>query len=273
MPRDVATESLVGRAPQLERLDRWVRDVVDGRGRAILIEGEAGIGKSSLVRSLTTSAEAAACQIFWGACEELSRAFPLLPVLEALRDRAGDADDRRNAADTDVRRAAILETLRATGAPGVSIDRVAAAVEQLVALFDEVCRSAPVVLVVDDLQWADDATVMTWARLARTAAQRRLLLVGTARPVPQRDDLGALRRLVARESLLQLHGLDPARCDPPGRDAGAWPGRTPPADAGRGRHRQPALPDRAGGRARPAVAACSTTAAWSKRPTGRRRVH
>ena len=204
MRRDAITESLVGRAPQRALLGDWLSDLVDGAGRAVLVEGEAGIGKSSIVRSVTAMASAAGHQVYWGACEELSRAFPLLPILEALRARDSTGDPGQVE-----RRAAIVETLRASGALGVSIDRVTAAVEQLVALFDEACLAGPVVLVVDDLQWADDATVVTWARLARTVAQRPLLLVGTSRPVPQRDDLAALRRMVDPDSVLRLRGLSP----------------------------------------------------------------
>jgi MoxR-like ATPase len=43
------------------------------------VEGEPGIGKSSLLRSAAASAEAAGCQVFWGSCDELSGAFALLP--------------------------------------------------------------------------------------------------------------------------------------------------------------------------------------------------
>src|SRR6185437_14535495 len=59
-------------------------------------------------------------------------------------------------------------------------------------------------LVVDDLQWADQATVALWGRLARATRQMRLLLIGTMRPVPQREDLLALRRAVGDSARVQL---------------------------------------------------------------------
>src|SRR5258705_7097136 len=112
----VATSSLVGREHQRTRLLEWVSELADGStGRAVLIEGEAGIGKSVLARSAAAAAKTAGCQVFWSACEELSRAFPLLPILEALGVRAAGVDPRR---------AAIVETLRAGWAPGAAIDRV-----------------------------------------------------------------------------------------------------------------------------------------------------
>ena len=65
----------------------------------------------------------------------------------------------------------------------------------------------PTILVVDDLQWADQASVTLWGRLARSARQVPLLLVGMMRPVPQRDDLLALRRVVGDAARLQLTAL------------------------------------------------------------------
>src|SRR5262249_24596765 len=148
--------------------------------------------------SVAAQARAAGVQVYWGACEELSGAFPLYPLLEALgvRDRGADPE-----------RAAAVRTLRSGWAPGATADRVAEAVEQLLSLFDEVCGCGPVLLVVDDLQWADDATVLTWSRLAHAVRQLPLLLVGTTRPVPQRDDVSALRRLAGPGGLLRLDGL------------------------------------------------------------------
>src|SRR5262249_57429398 len=66
------------------------------------------------------------------------------------------------------------------------------------------------VLVVDDLQWADQASVTLWGRLAKTVRQAPLLLVGMMRPVPQRDDLVALRRAAGDTLRLRLAGLNEA---------------------------------------------------------------
>ena len=79
--------------------------------------------------------------------------------------------------------------------------------EQLLALVTEQCAVQPTILVIDDLQWADQASVTLWGRLARSARQAPLLLIGTMRPVPQREDLLALRRVVDDAARLQLTGL------------------------------------------------------------------
>jgi len=77
----------------------------------------------------------------------------------------------------------------------------------LLALVAEQCAIQPAILVVDDLQWADQASVALWGRLARSARQTPLPLIGTTRPVPPREDLLALRRMVDDAARLQLTGL------------------------------------------------------------------
>jgi DNA-binding NarL/FixJ family response regulator len=178
----------------LELVRSWIVDLSSGRGRAALIEGEPGIGKSSLIRAAVAEARAANCQVYWATCDELSQAFPLLPLLEAL-------DGRVNG------RPRIANLLRADAPPGNRVDTVAAATERLLALVDDLCARAPVMLVVDDLQWADPATVVLLGRLARSLCQLPLLLIGINRPVPRREDVSAFRRAVEPDALLTLHNL------------------------------------------------------------------
>ena len=93
---------LAGRANELTLLDGLFIDLARGSGNAVLIEGEPGIGKTSLVRgALATAAQAArhgqhnGCQEFWGAGDELGQELPLLPFLDALRVRGASANARR----------------------------------------------------------------------------------------------------------------------------------------------------------------------------------
>ena len=67
--------------------------------------------------------------------------------------------------------------------------------------------AAPTVLVIDDLQWADQASVTMWGRLSRLAQHLPLVLVGMMRPVPRREDLLALRRSTDLTARVQLDGL------------------------------------------------------------------
>jgi DNA-binding CsgD family transcriptional regulator/tetratricopeptide (TPR) repeat protein len=191
--------ALVGRDSELASLTGLIREVARGRGGSLLIEGEPGIGKSALVRAAVAEAPEAGCQVFWGAGDELGQALPLLPFLDGLRVREPSTNPRRNT---------IVGLLRGevTADRGTDVPTVLA--EQLLALVAEQCAVRPTILVIDDLQWADQASVTLWGRLAKSAQQVPLLLVGMMRPVPQRDDLLALRRAVgaARLQLTRLTG-------------------------------------------------------------------
>jgi DNA-binding CsgD family transcriptional regulator len=193
--------ALVGRDSELATLARLVKDVAAGRGGSVLVEGEPGIGKSSLVREALAEAADVGCQAFWGAGEELSQALPLSPLIDALGVRQPSVNPRRKT---------ILGLLRGEVAAERGIDVSAALAEQLLALVAEQCAVRPVVLVIDDLQWADQASITLFGRLARLARQLPLLLVGMMRPVPQRDDLLALRRVAGDATRLRLTGLSGA---------------------------------------------------------------
>ena len=198
MPPMNPAGALVGRDSEMTLLTGLMRQVARGRGSAVLIEGEPGIGKSALVRSAVAGAPEAGCEVFWGAGDELGQALPLLPFLDGLRVREPSANPRRNT---------IVQLLRGEVAADRGTDVPAVLAEQLLALVTEQCAVRPTILVIDDLQWADQASVTLWGRLARSARQVPLLLVGMMRPAPQRDDLLALRRVVGDDARLQLTGL------------------------------------------------------------------
>ncbi len=198
MPTEALAGALVGRDSELAALVRLARQAAAGTGVSVLVEGEPGIGKSTLVRAALAEAADLGCELFWGAGDELGQALPLLPLIEGLGVREPSANPRRNT---------IVGLLRGEIAADRGTDVSAALAEQLLALVAEQCAARPTVLVVDDLQWADQATVALWGRLARTVRQMPLLLVGMLRPVPQREDLLALRRSMADTVRLRLTGL------------------------------------------------------------------
>jgi len=150
------------------------------------------------VRAVLAGTPDAGCQVFWGAGDELGQALPLLPFLDGLGVREPS---------TNPRRSTILRLLRGEMTAERDTDVPAALAEQLLALVTEQCAARPTILVVDDLQWADPASITLCGRLARSAQQVPLLLIGMMRPVPLRDDLMALRRVVDDDARLQLTGL------------------------------------------------------------------
>ncbi|MDX6334502.1 MAG: hypothetical protein QOG05_1842 [Streptosporangiaceae bacterium] len=198
MPDPALAGPLVGRDHELSRLISCAVEATAGHGKAVLIEGEPGIGKSMLVQAACTAAADRGCQVYWGAGDELGQSLPLLPILDGLRVREPSANPRQET---------IVALLRGEVASGRGEDVPTALAEQLLALVSELCATLPMVLVVDDLQWADQASVTLWERLSRSARHLPLLLVGMMRPVPQREDLLALRHTADLAARFQLGAL------------------------------------------------------------------
>ncbi len=149
----------VGRESELVTL-RSLVPWADGEGRRIaLVGGEAGSGKSRLVREFASEAAEAGAQMLYGACDAVVRP-PYGPFEEALGELAGllpgpaatDPDTERHRLHT-----AVADRLERTG------------------------RERPVVLVVEDAHWADAPTLGLLRHLARTGGRARLLLVATFR--------------------------------------------------------------------------------------------
>jgi DNA-binding CsgD family transcriptional regulator len=201
MPPVTPAGVLVGRDSEISLLTGLIKQVARGHGGSVLIEGEPGIGKSALVRAALAGASEAGCDVFWGAGDELGQELPLLPFLDGLRVREASANSRRNT---------IVRFLRGEVTADRGTDVPAVLAEQLLALVAEQCAMRPTILVIDDLQWADQASVTLWGRLARSTRQVPLLLIGIMRPMPHRDDLLTLRRVAGDDARLQLTGLPKA---------------------------------------------------------------
>jgi len=191
--------SMVGRDGELARLRGSVSEVASGRGGVVWVGGEPGIGKSTLVEVGLDGAAAGGVRVFRGAADELTQSFPLRFMADCL------------GVDQEVVDGFRLEITELLAGRMGGVDAVRAAGERMVALVQRECATSPVVVVGDDLQWADDASLGVWQRLAEIAGQTPLLVVGVCRPVPQRDVLDRLRQVVAQVKdavLVELGPLD-----------------------------------------------------------------
>src|SRR3984957_15634153 len=178
----------VGRTQELAVLRAGAQALRRGEGAIVWVEGEPGIGKSSLVAEAVAEAGDPEWDIGWGIADQLTQRLPLRPMLDCLQVKPNSPDPRRaHAAD-------LLRKQRL----GLFAGGTAAGIEVLVTLADELCAAGPVVLVVDDLQWADDASLMVWYQLAAATDQLRLLLIATCRPPPPRPEVRQLRAAVLR---------------------------------------------------------------------------
>jgi DNA-binding CsgD family transcriptional regulator len=179
----------VGRGQELAVLRAGVEALGRGEGAVVWVEGEPGIGKSSLVAE-ALAAGSPGWDIGWGMAGQLTERLPLRVMLDCLQVRPGSPDPRRaHAAD-------VLRSLRQGLFAGG--DASVAGIELLVGLVDELSAAAPAVIVLDDLQWADDASLVVWHQLAASIGQLRLLLIGTCRPTPRRAEVQELRAAVTR---------------------------------------------------------------------------
>ncbi len=165
MPGKALPESgvLAGRAGDVEQVLGLVNDAVEGRAGGLLVVGEAGVGKTSLARRVCSDArDAVVC--LWGTCLPLlSTTVPFLPLTAAVRDWA----HAQVAPGPPVRRADV----RAPGDAPSTFD----------AWLTELCERQPVLLVVDDLQWADQSSLDVLMFLLAGPQSRRLALVTTIR--------------------------------------------------------------------------------------------
>jgi predicted ATPase len=170
------TRLLVGRDAEENQLRELVRSVANGEGRSVLVEGEPGIGKSLLISAGLAEAAGLGCLVLRGAADEFGGRFPLRVLLDCFADHgAGDV--------------ATLTGGEWGNVVSGSYDPVLAAMGRLLEVVDKLCADSPVVLAVDDLQWADEPSLAVWGRLTRLVSQLPLLLIGASRPGAERFGL------------------------------------------------------------------------------------
>jgi DNA-binding CsgD family transcriptional regulator/tetratricopeptide (TPR) repeat protein len=192
----VASPTLAGRLEELELLEAARRRAADGEPAVVLVGGEAGIGKTRLVAELTNRCAAHGTRVLSGGCVPVGDgALPYAPIVEALRAlvaEVGVAAVRELVGPSWPELARLLPTLGEPEGTGPTEQAAQSRLFELVlGLVGRLGEQAPMVLVIEDLHWADQSTCDLLAFLVRNLRRERLLVVVTYRnDEPGQERLG-----------------------------------------------------------------------------------
>jgi DNA-binding NarL/FixJ family response regulator len=192
---------LVGRQEELAALRGLLDEAAASRAVVALVSGDAGVGKTRLVTELADQARRAGFTVLTGHCAELADTVPYLPLADALRDGAAGAPAAGPLHEALAARPVLSTLLPDTGAdkplggdtPGLVQQQLFGAVLGMLA---ELAGASPVLLVLEDLHWADRSTRDLLTFLSRMLHRERLAIAATYRT----DDMHRrhpLRQVVA----------------------------------------------------------------------------
>ena len=211
----------VGREKEMDELRAGLEDALSGRGRLLMLVGEPGIGKTRTSEEFATYAALRNAQVLWGRCYEGEGAPAYWPWVQVVRSFVHDRDPKELMSEMGPGAADIAQVVSEVGErlPGLSEPPSLEPEQARFRLFDSITtflknasNRQPIVLILDDLHWADKPSLLLLQFLARELRGARLMVLGTYRDVelrrehPLADTLGAL----AREGLSQrilLRGL------------------------------------------------------------------
>jgi DNA-binding CsgD family transcriptional regulator/tetratricopeptide (TPR) repeat protein len=206
----VSSPQFVGRREELAALDAAVARAIEGNGSAVLVVAEAGIGKSRLISEFAARTQATGATLVVGECVPIGEGvLPYAPIVSALRALVRE----RSSSDIDAlvgpghgELAPLLPELAKsadTVSDGVPSEGSQARLfERLLTVLTNASRAAPVVLVVEDIHWADQSTRDFLALLVRTAPRERIVLIASYRS----EELGRNRPLRAFLHELEASG-------------------------------------------------------------------
>ena len=171
---------LLERDAELDCLESALHRAAGGTGSVVLVSGEAGIGKTSLVRAFARAHDHV--RVLLGACDDLVTPRTLGPLRDAMRNRGGRLATALLGGDRDAVLAALLAELED--------------------------GSRPTVLVLEDVHWADDATLDVLRYIGRRVVDLPVVVVATYRD----DEVGpSLQRVLGALGGPAVHRLAPAR--------------------------------------------------------------
>src|SRR6187455_180413 len=174
MLKQALCDALVGRDAELSALEDALLTVGrDRSGGLVLLEGEAGMGKTRLAHELADRAEAIGWTVLWGGCSEAEVALPYLPFVEALGNhfaQRSPAEIHRELGGAARELSLLFPQLELPDVEPPAGDPAQAKLrlfESVVAVLRAAARDAGVLLVVDDIHWSDASTRELLDHLAR----------------------------------------------------------------------------------------------------------
>ncbi|WP_406630062.1 ATP-binding protein [Amycolatopsis sp. WGS_07] len=218
------TAALIGREHPASTLRAQLSRATASHGGLTLVTGEAGIGKTTLVSALADDAREAGALVLGGTCWESGAAPGYWPWVQVMRSLRREAAPHEWAAASSPALSALLgESPEAPADDGFQLP------DSVTRALVTVAQERPVVVILDDLHWADPASLRLLEFAARHTWFERLLLLGTYRDVevdaPSHPLHELMLPLVAKATTITLTGLDESGvAELMGRTAGADPG-------------------------------------------------
>ncbi|HWJ51497.1 MAG TPA: AAA family ATPase, partial [Solirubrobacteraceae bacterium] len=218
---------LVGRDRELNALDCLLRETCGGASCFVVVSGEPGIGKTSLVAELARRGEAAGCLVLQGSATEFERDFPFGPIVDALDAYLGSLDARsfdRLAAEELGELALVFPALRslrpASSLPSTAAERFRThhAMRELI---ERIAAPRPLVLTLDDVQWSDGASLEFIGHLLRRPPDAAVMLAATIRSGRSPARITAAIQDAVRAGKVKQLELGPLDHDEAGRLVGA----------------------------------------------------
>ena len=182
MSTRMTSARFVGRAGELAELEAALRDAGQNRSSVVLVAGESGVGKSRLLDELIGRARSLDALVLVGDCVELGEGeLPYAPLLGALRPLLRDGHPALDALPGPLR-AALAAVLPGFGdRPAGGEASQASVFEALLALLEALAEERVLLLVIEDMHWADSSTRHFLSFLSRTLCGERIVVVGTYR--------------------------------------------------------------------------------------------
>jgi ATP/maltotriose-dependent transcriptional regulator MalT len=212
------TPVFVGRSEELRQLDNALVAVQGGDGRCVLVVGEAGIGKSRLLAEIRDRAEEMGFTTLSGRCFEQDRSFPYAPLIDMLRlflAQSAVADWLDALGPLAPELVKLLPDLAADPSAMINTPPLEAEVEKrrlfeaLTSLFLRQAEAGPVLIIVEDLHWSDQASLELLLYLVRHMADHPILLLLSSRSAAAQTGLVELLVGLDREPIAQEIRLDP----------------------------------------------------------------